>query len=57
MKVTIGLAVGILLGGNNQSNIQTVLLLNDFKTRVAADSGLFEAESCLSIVLTNLNKI
>lgn len=39
------------------SVVNVEVLINDFKTRVAADSGLFEAESCLSIVLTNLNKI
>jgi len=32
------------------------IILN-FKTRVLADSGIFEAESCLSTTLTNLNKI
>lgn len=39
------------------SVVNVEVLINDFKTRIAADSGLFEAESCLNIILTNLNKI
>jgi hypothetical protein len=57
MKAGIGLSIGVTLGGNNPSALQTTLIESAFKTRVAADSGLFEAESCLDILLTNLNKI
>ena len=32
-------------------------LITNFKARVAADSGIFEAESCLNSILTNLNSI
>ena len=32
-------------------------IINAFKARVAADSGVFEAETCLKTTLTNLNKI
>jgi len=34
-----------------------VELINAFKARVAADSGVFEAETCLKTTLRNLNKI
>ena len=32
-------------------------IINAFKERVLADSGIFEAQSCLLETLTNLNKI
>jgi hypothetical protein len=32
-------------------------LIKSFKSRVTADSGIFEAENCLKSTLTNLNKI
>jgi hypothetical protein len=32
-------------------------IITDFKARVAADNGVFEAESCLNTILTNLNNI
>ena len=57
MKAGIGLSIGVALGVSNISAVQVPLVLNNFKTRVAADSGLFEAESCLNILLTNLTKI
>lgn len=34
-----------------------VILTNAFKIRVTSDSGIFEAESCLNTILTNLNNI
>ncbi len=37
------------------SPVPTIII--NFKTRVLADSGLFEAETCLNTTLTNLNKI
>lgn len=57
MKIAIGLAIGVQLGGNNPSATQTALLLNAFKLRVAADTGLFSAETCLSAILEKLNSI
>ena len=33
------------------------LIISNFKVRVLADSGIFEAESCLNTTLTNLNNI
>ena len=32
-------------------------ITNDFKTRVLADGGVFEAQSCLNTTLTHLNTI
>lgn len=32
-------------------------IIGIFKTRVAADSGTFEAESCLNSTITNLRSI
>jgi len=37
------------------SPVPTIII--NFKTRVLADSGLFEAETCLNTTLTNLNTI
>ena len=39
------------------SNALTERTIENFKARVAADSGVFEAESCLNTILTNLNNI
>lgn len=39
------------------SNQVFVSTIPAFKTRVIADSGIFEAESCLNTTLTNLNNI
>lgn len=32
-------------------------IIDSFKLRVSANSGIFEAESCLNATLTNLNNI
>lgn len=32
-------------------------LVKSFKSRVNADSGIFEAESCLKTTLNNLNRL
>ena len=32
-------------------------IINDFKIRVASDGGVFEAESCLTDILNELNNI
>ena len=39
------------------SNALLERTIENFKVRVAADSGLFEAESCLITTITNLNNI
>jgi hypothetical protein len=39
------------------SNQVFVITIPSFKARVAADLGIFEAESCLNTTLTNLNNI
>jgi hypothetical protein len=39
------------------SNSLTERTIENFKVRVSADSGLFEAESCLITTITNLNNI
>ena len=40
----------------NNINI-TKILIKNFKSRVLAEDGVFEAESCLLTTLTQLNKI
>lgn len=47
----------LLSCGQGQASITVIALINAFKARVAADSGTFEAESCLNTTLTNLNNI
>jgi hypothetical protein len=37
--------------------VSVLNLISAFKTRVSDNSGLSEAETCLNILLTNLNKI
>ena len=52
--------LGLGLGTGKPTNLGSSLvveLINAFKARVAADSGVFEAETCLKTTLTNLNKI
>jgi len=52
--------LGLGLGTAKPTFLGTSLvveLIKAFKARVAADSGIFEAESCLKTTLTNLNKI
>lgn len=46
----------LLSCGQGQNGIISSLIAN-FQTRVIADSGVFEAESCLNTTLTNLNNI
>jgi len=52
MQISIGIYVGSL---NTKGGINT--LIANFKTRVEADGGVFEAESCLTTFLNNLNNI
>lgn len=52
--------LGLGLGTGKPTNLGASIvvdLIKAFKARVAADSGIFEAESCLKITLRNLNKI
>lgn len=52
--------LGLGLGTTKTINLGASLvveLINLFKARVAANSGIFEAETCLKITLRNLNKI
>lgn len=41
--------------GSTITNVQ--VFIDNFKSRVATDAGLFEAESCLNTTLTQLNNI
>ena len=47
----------LLSCGQGQNGVSVSALIEAFKARVATDSGLFEAESCLDIILTTLNNI
>jgi hypothetical protein len=52
------LALGISLPSSNKGNLTPVQKqVNDFKTRVVADGGVFEAKACLNTQLTNLSNI
>ena len=51
----LGLGLGIGKGLLLQNLVASIV--KSFKIRVAADSGTFEAESCLNTILTNLNNI
>jgi hypothetical protein len=51
MQISIAILVG-----NNQVNIVSSIIFS-FKTRIATDGGVFEAEACLNALLTNLNNI
>ena len=47
-----------LLGcGQGQNGVSVIALINAFKARVLADTGLYEAEACQIAILTNLNNI
>jgi hypothetical protein len=47
----------LLLCGQGQNGLSISALISSFQTRVAADGGVFEAQSCLTTFLTNLNNI
>lgn len=47
----------LLSCGQGQNGVSVIALINAFKARVLADSGNYEAESCQSATLTNLNSI
>lgn len=51
-------AIGNFIGASQTVAVNAVLaIINAFKSRVAADSGTFEAESCLNTTITNLRNI
>jgi hypothetical protein len=47
----------LLSCGQGQNGLSVSALIFDFNARVAADSGIKEAETCLNTTLTNLNNI
>ena len=47
----------LLSCGQGQNGTYIDALILQFKTRVAADGGIFEAEACLRATLTVLNNI
>ena len=52
------LALGISLPTSNKGNLTPVQKqVNDFKVRVIADGGVFEAKACLEAQLTILSNI
>jgi hypothetical protein len=52
------LALGLGLSkANSLLTSLASILIKAFKSRVATDSGVFEAENCLKTTLNNLNKI
>jgi hypothetical protein len=48
--------LGLGLGGFSFFDRYISNLIKSFKARVSADSGIFEAESCLKTTLKNLDK-
>jgi hypothetical protein len=46
-----------LLGAGQGQNYDIQNIINQFKARVSADNGVFEAEACLYATLTELNSI
>ena len=52
------LALGMSLPSSNKGGLTpTQALVNDFKSRVIADGGVFEAQACLEAQLTILSNI
>ena len=52
------LALGMSLPSSNKGGLTPVQKqVNDFKARVIADGGVFEAKACLNAQLTNLSTI
>ena len=49
--------LGLGLGQFSLFNRFVNNLVKSFKIRVSADSGIFEAESCLKTTLNNLNRL
>ena len=52
------LSIGISLPTSNKGGLTPVQKqVNDFKARVVADGGVFEAKACLNAQLITLNNI
>ena len=52
------LSLGISLPTSNKGGVTPEeVLVNDFRTRVVDDGGVFEAKACLVTQLTNLSNI
>ena len=52
------LSLGISLPSSNKGGLTPIQKqVNDFKVRVVADGGVFEAKACLEAQLTILNNI
>jgi hypothetical protein len=52
------LGIGLGVDWANKKDLNIVIgLIATFQARVAADGGVFEAQSCLDALLTNLNNI
>jgi hypothetical protein len=52
------LSLGISLPTSNKGALTPIQKqVNDFKARVVADGGVFEAKACLEAQLTNLSNI
>jgi len=52
------LGIGLGVDWANKKDLGVVAsLIATFQARVAADGGVFEAQSCLDALLTNLNNI
>ena len=49
------IAIANAIGSNRRSSDKIALLIKSFKSRVLADGGTFEAESCLLTFLTQIN--
>ena len=54
----LALKLGIsLVSSNSKVLTPEEVLVNDFRTRVVDDGGVFEAKACLVTQLTNLSNI
>jgi hypothetical protein len=52
------LALGMSLPSSNKGGFTPIeKIVNDFKVRVIADGGVFEAQACLKAQLITLNNI
>ena len=52
------LSLGMSLPSSNKGGFTPIeKIVNDFKARVIADGGVFEAKACLNAQLKTLNKI
>lgn len=57
MRLALGRFLGLRpLGGGGGAD-PIAHMIDDFESRVTTDSGTFEARSCLTTILTELNDI